>query len=82
MLPVIQLTAERQTHVVVRGAAVVAVHRRLGRQRRGAVSVLDHKVYRHLAFQTADVSVTEVVAQLVNLSSPHNTLRLYIEATD
>jgi len=49
--------------VVVRG-----VVDRLGRHRRRAVTVLDNEIDRHLAFEAADVSVTEVVAQLVHLS--------------
>ena len=57
--------------MVVRGAAVSVVH--LGRgggrhgRRRRAVAVLDDEVDRHLALETADVAVTEVVAQLVHL---------------
>ena len=61
--------------MIVRGTAVSVVHRRLGRHRRRAVSVLDDEVDRHLALETADVSVTEVVAQLVHLpdTGPHTT---------
>ena len=32
-----------------------------------ALPVVDHQVDRHLALQAADVSVAEVVAELVNL---------------
>jgi len=38
--------------------------------RRSRVSLVDHQVDRHFTLQTADVSVTEVVAQFVNL---HNS---------
>ena len=44
-----------------------------GRGRR--VTLVDDKVDRHFTLQTADVSVTEVVAQLVHLpdTGPHTT---------
>ena len=65
--------------MIVSGTAVRIVHRRLGgRHRRRAVAVLDDEVDRHLAFETADVSVTEVVAQLVHLPTryTHNAVKV------
>ena len=68
----------RGTHDV-RRAGSVGVTRAVGRaswaafqavaqlRRLRAVAVVDHQVYRHFAFQTTDVPVAEIVAQLVNL---------------
>lgn len=55
--------------------AVGVVHGRLGRHWSRAVTVLDYQIDRHLAFETTDVSVTEVVAQFVNLFTSHHTHR-------
>ena len=44
-------------------------HARAGGRASGAcgVSVLDHQINRHLAFERSDVALTEIVAQFVNL---------------
>ena len=41
--------------------------RRRGRER---VGLLDDEIHRHLALETVDVTLAEVVAQLVHLSRP------------
>jgi len=57
------------------GAAVSVMHRRLGWHRRGAVSVFDDEVDWHFAFETTDVSMTEVVTQLMHLFASDHTQR-------
>jgi len=63
----------RVTYVIVSGAAIGVVHRRLPRRHRSsAVAVLNDEINRHLALQTTDVAVTEVITQLVHLRPHHN----------
>ena len=38
-----------------------------GRRRRQRVGLLDDQIHRHLALETVDVALTEIVAQLVHL---------------
>jgi len=66
-----------RTYVVVSGAALGVVHRRFGRHWCRAVTVFDDQVDRHLALETADVAVAEVVAQLVHLSTAHHVTIIY-----
>jgi len=62
--------------VIVSGAAIRVVHGRLGRHGSRTVPILDDEINGHLAFETADVSVTEVVAQLMHLpTNTHSTLQ-------
>ena len=41
------------------------------------VSFLDHQVDRHLSLQTRDVTLTEVVAQLVHLKQKYKMFTVY-----
>ena len=66
----------RQARAERRSTGSVRRHRGDGgRRRRQGVRLLDDQVHRHLALETVDVALAEVVAQLVNLEHSTPTAR-------
>jgi len=71
---VVAVGQRRRPRAERRPAGPVRRHRRDGgRGRRQRVGLLDDEVHRHLALETVDVALAEVVAQLVHLRYiPHH----------